>query len=56
MYVRVTGRLHQFNSHINNVAAHFISIIQDFNELTYHFLETIYTHLTIGKLDIVSHR
>jgi hypothetical protein len=52
IYVRVIGRLHQFNHHIQ-VAANIISIIEDPNELTYHFLDTIYIHLTIGKLDVV---
>ncbi|KAG2205498.1 hypothetical protein INT47_005872 [Mucor saturninus] len=47
-YVRVNGRLNSFSGRIS-VSGHFIRPITDFNEVTYHFLDTIYIHLTFVK-------
>ncbi|KAI9317716.1 hypothetical protein BX666DRAFT_1940160 [Dichotomocladium elegans] len=47
-YVRVYGRLNQFNNKVNCVAFA-MRPITDFNELTYHLLDTIYTHVSFTK-------
>ena len=46
--VRVIGQLRSFN-HTKSVVAYSIQPITDFNEYTYHFLETIHTHLRHTK-------
>ncbi|KAI8888455.1 replication protein A, subunit RPA32 [Backusella circina FSU 941] len=47
-YVRVYGRLNNFNDHLT-VVAYAIKPITDYNEITYHFLDAIKTHLTLLK-------
>lgn len=47
-YVRVNGKLNSFNNRITFMA-HQIRPITDFNEISYHFLETIRTHLTFTR-------
>ncbi|KAG0578151.1 hypothetical protein M758_4G001600 [Ceratodon purpureus] len=50
MYVRVHGHLRTFQNKLN-VVAFSVRPITDFNEVTFHFLEVIYVHLshTRGK-------
>lgn len=48
MYVRIYGRLNNFNNRINCVAFS-IRPVTDFNEISYHFLDAIHTHLTFTK-------
>lgn len=47
-YVRIVGRINSFNDRIN-VMAFSIRPITDFNEITYHLLDTIYNHLNFSK-------
>jgi replication factor A2 len=47
-YVRVNGRLNSFSNR-TTVVSHAIRPIQDFNEVTYHLLDTIDTHLKFVK-------
>ncbi|CAO3641446.1 unnamed protein product [Cunninghamella echinulata] len=47
-YVRVVGRINSFNDRIN-VMAFDIRPITDFNEITYHLLDTVYNHLNFTK-------
>ncbi|KAJ1677771.1 ATP-dependent RNA helicase dbp10, partial [Spiromyces aspiralis] len=44
-YVRVYGDLKFFNNR-RNILGHSIKPIKDFNEITYHYLEALYIHLT----------
>lgn len=47
VYVRVFGHLRQFkNTQQHSFVAVSIQPIQDYNEITFHFLEAIYVHLT----------
>ncbi|CAO3660921.1 hypothetical protein G6F70_003545 [Rhizopus microsporus] len=48
IYVRVYGRLAYFHNRIT-VAAFAIRPITDYNEITHHYLEAIYVHLTFTK-------
>ena len=47
-YVRVVGQLRAFNQ-VKNVVAYHISLITDFNEYTYHFIEAVDSHLKATK-------
>ncbi|KAK4515519.1 uncharacterized protein ATC70_010469 [Mucor velutinosus] len=47
-YVRVYGRLNSFSNRIS-VVAHKMRPITDFNEITFHFLDAINTHLLFVK-------
>ncbi|KAI9262212.1 hypothetical protein BDA99DRAFT_70499 [Phascolomyces articulosus] len=44
LYVRVFGRLNNFNNRVS-VVAHNIRPIKDFNEINYHFIDTTLTHV-----------
>ncbi|KAF7729440.1 replication factor A protein 2 [Apophysomyces ossiformis] len=48
LYVRVYGRLNNFNNRISCVAFA-IRPITDYNEISYHFLDAIYTHVTFTR-------
>ncbi|KAG1438201.1 hypothetical protein G6F56_012743 [Rhizopus delemar] len=48
IYVRVYGRINHFNGRVT-VTAFSIKPIVDFNELTYHFLDAIQSHVTFSK-------
>lgn len=52
-YVRVNGRINSFSNRVS-VVGHSIRPITDFNEITYHLLDTIHTHLTFAKPSAVS--
>ncbi|KAI9475746.1 MAG: hypothetical protein EXX96DRAFT_540326 [Benjaminiella poitrasii] len=43
-YVKLFGRLQNFNQQTTCIVVH-IELIQDFNEITFHFLNAIYTHI-----------
>ncbi|KAI8475211.1 MAG: hypothetical protein J3K34DRAFT_517464 [Monoraphidium minutum] len=47
-YVRVYGNVRSFNN-VRSVQAFAIRAIHDFNELTYHLLQTVFQHLHIVK-------
>ncbi|KAF9987761.1 replication factor A protein 2 [Mortierella antarctica] len=47
-YVRVVGILRSYNERFS-VNLHSIRAIQDFNELTYHLLETTFVHVSFTK-------
>lgn len=47
-YVRVWGRLRPFNNK-RHVVAHFLRVVEDFNEVNYHLLESTYVHLYLTK-------
>ncbi|KAJ8656345.1 hypothetical protein O0I10_007910 [Lichtheimia ornata] len=47
-YVRINGRVNQFNNRINCIAFA-IRPITDFNEITFHFLEAILAHVRFTK-------
>ncbi|KAM7189701.1 replication factor A protein 2 [Naviculisporaceae sp. PSN 640] len=47
-YVRVHGRLKNFNSK-KHLGANFMRAIEDYNEVTYHMLESTYVHLCLTK-------
>ncbi|KAG2237193.1 hypothetical protein BDF21DRAFT_377161 [Thamnidium elegans] len=47
-YVRVNGRINSFGNRIN-IVCHTMNPITDFNEITYHLLDTIETHLKFAK-------
>eukprot|EP00123_Amoebidium_parasiticum_P005613 comp16768_c0_seq1/m.15115 comp16768_c0_seq1/g.15115 ORF comp16768_c0_seq1/g.15115 comp16768_c0_seq1/m.15115 type:complete len:281 (-) comp16768_c0_seq1:570-1412(-) len=48
VYVRVVGQIRSFQE-TRSIVAYHIKTIQDFNEVTYHLLQTIHTHLTVTK-------
>ncbi|KAI7852810.1 hypothetical protein BDC45DRAFT_537017 [Circinella umbellata] len=48
VYIRVFGRLNNFNNRVN-VVAHNIRPIKDFNEITYHLIEATLTHVKFGN-------
>jgi replication factor A2 len=52
-YVRVNGRLNTYSNR-TTVVAHSIRPITDFNEITYHLLDAIQTHLLFAKPSQVS--
>lgn len=52
-YVRVNGRINSFSSRVS-VVGHFIRPIVDFDEITYHLLDTIHTHMKFAKPTSVS--
>ncbi|KAL9558526.1 hypothetical protein MBANPS3_000862 [Mucor bainieri] len=47
-YVRINGRINSFSNRIS-VVAHYMRPITDFNEMSYHFLDAINTHLMFTK-------
>jgi replication factor A2 len=47
-YVRVNGRLNSFSNRIS-VVAHSMRPVEDFNEISFHFLEAIETHFLFVK-------
>ncbi|KAI8977384.1 hypothetical protein BDF20DRAFT_942027 [Mycotypha africana] len=47
-YVRVYGRINSFNGRIS-VVVHNMRPIVDFNEISYHFLDAIETHLLLTR-------
>jgi replication factor A2 len=54
MYVRAIGQLRAFNTQRNLVAFR-VRAVSDFNEITFHFLEVIYTHaVNTGILKLFS--
>lgn len=48
VYVRVYGHVRSFEKK-KNIHAYKIRVIQDFNEVTYHFLQVIFQHLHLTK-------
>ncbi|KAG0165234.1 replication factor A protein 2 [Apophysomyces sp. BC1034] len=48
LYVRVYGRLNNFNNRISCIAFA-IRPITDFNEISFHFLDAIHTHVSLTK-------
>ena len=49
-YVRINGRLNSFGNRVS-VVGHSMRPVKDFNEVTYHFLDAIHTHLKFVKPD-----
>ncbi|KAI9031596.1 hypothetical protein CLU79DRAFT_715263 [Phycomyces nitens] len=47
-YVRIWGRPHSFGKH-TNCSAFTVRPIVDFNDISYHFIECVHTHLTFTK-------
>ena len=47
-YVRVWGRLKSFNNK-RHVGANFMRAVDDYNEVSYHFLEAAYVHLFLTR-------
>ncbi|KAL7318710.1 Replication factor A protein 2 [Mucor circinelloides] len=47
-YVRVNGRLNSFSNRIS-IVAHSMRPITNFNEITFHYLDAINTHLMFSK-------
>ncbi|KAI9342169.1 hypothetical protein BD770DRAFT_398814 [Pilaira anomala] len=47
-YVRVNGRINSFSNRVT-IVCHTLRPITDFNEITYHLLDTIETHLRFAK-------
>ncbi|KAK4214838.1 replication factor A protein 2 [Rhypophila decipiens] len=47
-YVRVHGRLKNFNNK-KHIGANFMRAVNDYNEVSYHMLESTYVHLCITK-------
>ncbi|KAK4640419.1 Replication factor A protein 2 [Podospora bellae-mahoneyi] len=47
-WVRVLGRLSSFNGKIH-VGAHHVRVIDDYNEVSYHLLESTYVHVCISR-------
>ncbi|GAA5802118.1 hypothetical protein HPULCUR_007579 [Helicostylum pulchrum] len=45
IYVQVYGHLRSFNRQNIFVVAEDVSVIQDYNQITYHILDCIHTHL-----------
>ena len=48
MYVKVIGHLKPFNK-LRNIVAFKIRPLEDFNEVTHHLTEVMYTHLAVTK-------
>jgi len=48
VYVRVSGHLRSFEDK-RSIVAHKVQPISDFNEITYHFLDTIHVNLLISR-------
>lgn len=53
-YVRVNGRLNSFSNRIS-VVAHSMRPVEDFNEISFHFLDAIQTHFLFVKPGSTAH-
>ncbi|KAI8065055.1 hypothetical protein BDF21DRAFT_496660 [Thamnidium elegans] len=49
IYVQVHGRLRSFNNQNINIAANGVSAIQGYNQITFHLLDCIHTHLSKNR-------
>jgi len=53
-YVRVVGHLKSFKENSRSLIAFYLSPVMDFNEITYHMLDVIHSHLALSKLPEMS--
>lgn len=53
-YVRVYGHLKSFKENSRSLIAFGLSPVTDFNEITYHMLDVIHSHLALSKLPEMS--
>lgn len=49
-YVRVVGHLKSFKENSRSLIAFGLSPVTDFNEITYHMLDVIHSHLALKKV------
>ncbi|XP_015753063.1 PREDICTED: replication protein A 32 kDa subunit-A-like [Acropora digitifera] len=53
-YVRVFGHLKSFKENSRSLIAFGLSPVTDFNEITYHMLDVVHSHLALSKLPEMS--
>ncbi|KAM2377395.1 hypothetical protein ACFX1X_044007 [Malus domestica] len=51
MYVRVNGHLKVFQG-VRQIVAFYVRPVKNFDEVTFHFIECIHTHLQMSKLQL----
>ncbi|KAM7446311.1 DNA-directed RNA polymerase I subunit rpa2 [Porites harrisoni] len=53
-YVRIVGHLKSFKENSRSLIAFYLTPVTDFNEITYHMLDVIHSHLALSKLPEMS--
>lgn len=51
-YVRVFGHLKSFKENSRSLIAFGLSPVTDFNEITYHMLDVVHSHLALSKVKL----
>ena len=51
-YVRIVGHLKSFKENSRSLIAFYLTPVTDFNEITYHMLDVIHSHLALSKVQI----
>ena len=49
-YVRVIGHLKSFRENSRSLIAYSLNPVVDFNEITYHMIDIIHSHLALSKV------
>ena len=49
-YVRVIGHLKSFRENSRSLIAYSLNPVVDFNEITYHMIDVIHSHLALSKV------
>ena len=49
-YVRVIGHLKSFRENSRSLIAYSLNPVMDFNEITYHMIDVIHSHLALSKV------
>ena len=49
-YVRIFGHLKSFKENSRSLIAFGLSPVTDFNEITYHMLDVVHSHLALSKV------
>ena len=52
--MRVVGHLKSFKENSRSLIAFGLSPVTDFNEITYHMLDVIHSHLALKKVILIS--
>ena len=53
-YVRVIGHLKSFRENSRSLIAYSLNPVVDFNEITYHMIDVIHSHLALSKVIYLS--
>ena len=50
--MRIVGHLKSFKENSRSLIAFYLTPVTDFNEITYHMLDVIHSHLALSKVQI----